>query len=107
MTASKPKSKPAPTGIVDQSYELVGIDTVRPHPRNVNEGNVVAIAQSMKANGFYGALRVQRSSGHICAGNHSWLAAKEIGLKQVPVIFLDISDDAALRVMLNRQPDGA
>jgi len=95
--AAKSSSKPK---VVEQAYEIVSVDAVRPHPRNVNEGNIDAIAASMRANGFYGALRVQRSSGHICAGNHSWRAAKEIGLKQVPVIYLDITDDQALRIML-------
>jgi len=86
--------------LIEQAYEIVPIDAIRPHPRNVNEGNVAAIAESMRVNGFYGALRVQRSTGYIVAGNHSWKAAKEIGLTAVPVIFLDIDDDHALRLML-------
>jgi DNA modification methylase/ParB-like chromosome segregation protein Spo0J len=95
MAVKTPKAK-----LLDQAYEIVSIDAVRPHPRNVNQGSIQAITESMRANGFYGALRVQRSTGHIVAGNHSWMAAKEIGLKQVPVIYLDIDNDAALRVML-------
>jgi ParB-like chromosome segregation protein Spo0J len=87
--------------LIEQAYEVVSIDAIKPHPRNVNEGNLAAIGDSMRTNGFYGALRVQRSTGYIVAGNHSWAAAEEIGLTAVPVIFLDIDDDAALRVMLS------
>ena len=99
--ARKVKSPPAAgPRLVDQAYEVVPIDSVFPHPRNVNEGCVPAIAESMRVHGFYGALRVQRSSGYIVAGNHSWRAAKEIGIELVPVIMLDVSDDTALRLML-------
>lgn len=100
MPSKKKPAPPAGPRLVDQAYEVVPIDSVRPHPRNVNEGDVPAIAESMRAHGFYGALRVQRSSGYIVAGNHSWRAAKELEYLSVPVIMLDVSDDQALRLML-------
>src|ERR1700722_394833 len=98
--SSKSRESSAGPRLVDQTYELVSIDSVRPHPRNVNEGDLAAIAESMRVHGFYGALRVQRSSGYIVAGNHSWAAAKEVGIEKVPVIMLDVDDDTALRLML-------
>ena len=62
--------------IASQDYELVPIDAVRPHPRNVNHGNVDVIVESIKTNKFFGCLNVQRSTGYILAGKHRWLAAK-------------------------------
>lgn len=61
-------------------FEVVPIDSVRPHPQNPRRGNVDAIAQLIRANGFRGALVVQRSTGYILAGNPRWLAAKKAGL---------------------------
>lgn len=88
-------------------FEVVPIDSVRPHPQNPRRGNVDAIAQLIRANGFRGALVVQRSTGYILAGNHRWLAAKKAGLKEIPVVWEDCDDETALRHLLadNRSSD--
>jgi len=51
----------------------------------------------------------QRSTGHILAGNHRYLAAIEAGLNEVPVIWVDVDDDRALRILLadNKTNDDA
>ncbi|WP_139806694.1 hypothetical protein [Deinococcus hopiensis] len=51
---------------------LVPVSDLKPHPRNPNVGNVDVIAESIKVNGFYGALVVQKSTGYILKGNHTW-----------------------------------
>lgn len=91
--------KPAP-GIAKQEYELVPIAAIQPHPRNVNVGNVAAIVESIRANQFFGACLVQRSSGNILAGKHRWLAAQECGLEVIPVIWAEVDDKTALRMVL-------
>lgn len=84
-----------------QRYEpAVPIDSIHPHPENVNEGDVGAITESLDANGWYGAVLVQESSGRIIAGKHRWLSAKHQGRETVPVIFIDVDDDRARRIML-------
>lgn len=92
---------------VDQHYEVVPIDEVRPHPDNPRRGDVDRLAVSIDRNGFYGACVVQRSTGYILAGNHRWLAAKARGLIQVPAIFVDVDVDQARRIMVadNRMSD--
>jgi 3'-phosphoadenosine 5'-phosphosulfate sulfotransferase (PAPS reductase)/FAD synthetase len=85
---------------VHQDYELVPIDTIQPHPRNVNQGDVGAVIESIRHNRFYGAVLVQRSRNWIIAGKHRWLAAKECGLLTVPVIWADVDDEEAVRIML-------
>jgi hypothetical protein len=52
------------------------------------------------ANGFFGALVVQRSTGHILVGNHRWKAARESNLSTVPVLYIDVDDGRALRILL-------
>lgn len=85
----------------------VKIADLRPHPRNPREGDVGAIYQSIEANGFYGAVIAQKGSGYILAGNHRYKAAIESGATTLPVIWLDVDDEAALRVLLadNRTND--
>jgi ParB-like chromosome segregation protein Spo0J len=87
--------------------DTVEIDEVRPHPKNVRQGDIGAITESLKAHGQYRAIVAQRSSGHIVAGNHTWKAAKALGWKQISVHWLDCDDETAIRVMLadNRAND--
>lgn len=93
--------------LASQSYELVRVERLLPHPENPRKGDVDAIGKSVEANGFYGAVVAQRSSGHILAGNHRFLAAKASGGAEVPVIWVDCDDKTARRILLadNRTND--
>jgi len=93
--------------IINQAVETAPVDAVRPHPRNPRQGDIGAIHQSIEANGFYGAVVAQRSTGFILAGNHRWQAARHAGATEVPVIWVDVEDDHALRILLadNRTND--
>lgn len=95
--------------IAQQDYQLVSPFGVQVHPQNPRRGDVMAIADSIKANGFYGAIVVQRSTGYAIAGNHRLLAARRLSMQQVPVVVVDVDDDTALRIMLrdNRISDQA
>lgn len=65
---------------VIQRYEpKVRLDRLATHPENPRQGDVAAIAASIETNGFYGAVVAQKSSGHVLAGNHRLLAARERG----------------------------
>lgn len=86
--------------IIPQEYEMVSVDALKPHERNVNQGDLGAIVQSIDANGFYGAVVAQQSTGKILAGNFRWRAAISQGLKFIPVLWLDVDDAAALRILL-------
>jgi ParB-like chromosome segregation protein Spo0J len=93
----------APAGgvrILNQETVLVSVDAVRPHPRNVNEGDRAAIRESLKENGFWGSLIVQRSTGYILAGKHRWEEATAAGYAELPVTYVDVDDATALRIML-------
>jgi ParB-like chromosome segregation protein Spo0J len=71
-----------------------------PHPENNNNGDIDEIDTSIEINGMYRPIMVQDSTGYILAGNHTWMALAGRGAQRVPVIRLDVDDDAALRILL-------
>lgn len=79
---------------------MVDIDSVCPHPDNYNNGDIDAIAESIEVNGMYRPIYVQRSTGYIVAGNHTWYACKQLDATQIPVGYLDGDDIATLRTMV-------
>lgn len=79
---------------------LVDIDAVQCHPENYNNGDVDSIVASIETVGFYNVIKVQAATGYIVAGNHSWMACKELGAEKVPVVYLDITDAQARQMML-------
>jgi DNA modification methylase len=87
--------------IINQgAADLVAMSKLECHPRNVQEGDVGAIYRSIMCNGFYGALVAQQSTGYVLVGNHRLRAAQLAGLARVPVFYVDVSDEQALRIML-------
>ncbi|MFD0478024.1 ParB/RepB/Spo0J family partition protein [Nonomuraea thailandensis] len=93
MSASMP-------AIVSQTYRMVPVADLEPHPDNPHQGDVDVIAKSIEKNGFYGTILVQKSRMRIIAGEHRWRGAKAKGLGQVPALILDVDDAAALRILL-------
>lgn len=83
------------------------ITQFKTHPRNVRQGDVGAITESLNAHGQYRAIVVQKSTGYVLAGNHTLLAAKSLGWPQIAATFVDCDDDQALRILLvdNRAND--
>lgn len=78
----------------------VSVHELQLHPRNVRQGDVGAIAESLKQNGQYRPIVVQKSTGYVLAGNHTLKAAKALGWETVAATFVDVDDDAALRILL-------
>jgi ParB family chromosome partitioning protein len=93
---------------IPQRYEpAVPLDTLTEHPANPRRGRLPAIRESMEHHGFVGAVYVQESTRRIVAGNHRARTARALGLAAVPVLWLGLDDDQALRVLLvdNRASD--
>lgn len=93
--------------MIPQELADVPLDQIQEHPRNPRRGDVATIARSIESNGWYGAVLVQRSTGYILAGNHRYQAAQAQGLARLPVLWLDVDDALALRILLadNRTSD--
>jgi len=86
--------------ILNQQSETVAISALKEHPRNPNRGDVDAIESSIHENGFYGAVVAQKSTGYILAGNHRYKAAQQAGAQSLPVIWVDVDDTKALKILL-------
>jgi ParB-like chromosome segregation protein Spo0J len=85
---------------LNETSQTVDIGSIQPHPDNPRRGDVDSIAESIEANGFYGYVVVQKSSGNIIAGSHRWVAANKVGMTEIPAVFLDVDDDHAKRILL-------
>ncbi len=93
--------------LLPSDYQLVDVTSLSLHPDNARKGNIERLEESIKVNGFYGALVVQRSTNHIVVGNHRYQAAVNLGLSELPVLFVDVDDNEARRLLLvdNRSND--
>jgi len=91
--------------IVEQAVVLLGED--HPRPRNPRRGNVAAIKQSLERNGQYRPIVVNRRSMEVLAGNHTLLAARELGWEEIAATFVDVDEEQARRILLvdNRTND--
>lgn len=89
------------------TVEQTPLGDLRPYPGNARRGDVDAIAESMRVNGQYAPLVVQRSTGHVLVGNHRLRAAQKLGWPSVQVTYLDVDDEGARRIVLadNRTAD--
>ncbi|MET8956986.1 ParB/RepB/Spo0J family partition protein [Streptomyces sp. NPDC004129] len=103
----------APARIPESLLPLaVPIDDLTEYHRNPRTGDVDAIAESLRVNGQYKAIVVNRGThtgrpGEILAGNHTWAAAKQLGWEQIAATFVDVSDEDAARIVVvdNRTSD--
>jgi len=93
--------------MLTQEFEQTPVSKLKVHPRNARKGVVSSIAESIDHNGFFGTIVAQRSTGHILVGNHRYLAAKERKMDSVPVMWVDVDDDHAIKILLadNRTND--
>jgi len=78
----------------------VPIGSVRPHPSNPNAGDVGAISVSLEQFAQYAPIVVQRSTGHIVKGNHTYLAARALGWTEIAANVMDLDDTQALAVLV-------
>ncbi len=87
--------------------EQVAIDLLKPDPanaRNISRSELDALTRSMREFGFVEPVLVRRSDAVVIGGHQRLLAARRLGLKVVPVIWLDLSQEEArlLGLALNR-----
>ncbi|GHE84494.1 hypothetical protein GCM10014715_45700 [Streptomyces spiralis] len=103
----------APARIPESLLPLaVPIDELAEYHRNPRSGDVDAIADSLRVNGQYKAIVVNRGThtgrpNEILAGNHTWAAAKQLGWEQIAATFVDVTDEDAARIVVvdNRTSD--
>ncbi len=87
--------------------EIVEIATLKSYPKNPRRGDVEEIAQSLKVNGQYKPIVVNRRDQTILAGNHTWRAARSLGWTHIAITYVDVDDYGAQKIVLadNRTSD--
>ena len=90
-----------------QAMVAIFIDELKPHPRNVRQGDIGAISVSLETFGQYRPIIYQKNTKHIIAGNHTWKAAKQLGWETINAEPFDCDNDTALRILIadNRATD--
>lgn len=90
----------------------VSVEELNLYHRNPRLGNVEAIAESLKANGQYRAIVVNKGTHtnrpmEVLAGNHTLKAARQLEWETVLAHVIDVDEDAATRIVLvdNRASD--
>lgn len=70
------------------------------YPENPNRGNVEEIRVSIRENGFWGVLVVQKSRMRIAIGNHRFQAGQKEGMTTFPCQVCDLTDDETRELLL-------
>ena len=111
-TVEKKNSEPV---IIEKVVEKKGVETLkitevepnREQPRkNYNEDALLELADSIKQYGVIQPLIVQKKADHyeIIAGERRWRAAKMAGIKEIPVIIKDYSDQQVMEIARALKP---
>jgi DNA modification methylase len=91
----------------DLCIEHVAPDTLLPYagnPRTISAGQMAALQRSIRQFGFVDPLVVRRADRTVIGGHQRLEAAKTLGLKTVPVVFVDLTESEAslLNIALNK-----
>ena len=86
---------------------MVAIDKLKAdpaNPRHISPEELDALTKSMAEFGFVDPVIARREDGTVISGHQRLVAARRLGLKLVPVIYLDLSREKArlLGLALNR-----
>lgn len=100
------REEPWMPSLLDQ-IKCVPVGTLIPYPGNPRHGNIAAISESLRENLQYAPLVVQASTRYVLAGNHTLEAAQRLGWPEIDVVFIDVGDDRARRILVssNRTAD--
>ena len=88
---------------VESSLRITELEPNRDQPRKqFNEDALHDLAESIKQHGVLQPILVQKRDNYyeIIAGERRWRAAKIVGLKEVPVIIKDFTEQEIVEVAL-------
>lgn len=87
---------------------IVPIESVTLHPANPRRGRIHLIAESLERWGQIRPILVNKATGQIVAGNHTTLAARELGWTHIAVVSEQFDSEESARDYLladNRLPE--
>lgn len=102
-TAKKKSTKKETTETPDTMIKISLVEPNREQPRkHFDEDGLLELAESIKQYGILQPLLVQDKNGYyeIIAGERRWRAAKLAGLKEVPVIVRNLSEQQIVEISL-------
>jgi len=75
--------------------------------RNPRQGDVGALVESLRYHGQYRPIVVNSRTSEVLAGNHTLMAAVELGWQEIAATYVDVDEDQAARIVLidNRAND--
>lgn len=79
----------------------LGLKDIKPHPKNVNIGDMDAIAESIEELGMFDPLIWNRRNGMLVTGHHTWLSTRKMGWTSWDVIVVDVDEETHVRMMLS------
>jgi DNA modification methylase len=96
-----------PMNSTTMQIEHVDIESLRPdaaNPRKISDAELEALTRSLREWGFVQPVLVRRADNIVIGGHQRLLAARRLGLKTVPVLFLDLTGEQSrlLNVALNQ-----
>ena len=86
--------------IIVKRTESVPIKSVKTYDQNPRIGNIDLIAESLDTSGQFKPIVVNERTGMILAGNHTYLAARKLGWKDIYASYVDVDDETAKRIVL-------
>ncbi|MCZ7661877.1 MAG: ParB N-terminal domain-containing protein [Thermoleophilia bacterium] len=101
-----PKTAPRAAGPA-LTIEQVPLDTLRPdaaNPRRITDSELEALTRSIQEFGMVDPVIARREDRTVIGGHQRMSAARKLGMKEVPVIYLDLGQEQArlLNVALNK-----
>lgn len=99
---NKPKDDLKLEGRFEAKVPLRGLNYYHKNPRR---GNVEKVAESLKANGQFKPIVVNVGThtgrgNEVLAGNHTTKAARSLGWKTIDVMWVDVTEEHARRIVL-------
>lgn len=83
-----------------ETSKVVPIDSVKPAKVNPRRGDVELIRESLRTNGQYRAIVVNKRNDEILAGNHTYRAAKEEGWSEIAISYVSATPAQARKILL-------
>jgi ParB-like chromosome segregation protein Spo0J len=105
-----PPAPPEPLPPLNEHSIIVATDLMFPigdlvpFHRNPNKGDVDLIEESIEVNGFFDRVLANVGTltgrpNEILAGNHRWLADRKAGATHIPVDFVDVDEQRAIKIV--------
>ena len=88
------------TEILGRKIVMEQVVSLSEHPANPRQGDLGALVETITENGYIVPVVAQTSSRYVIDGNHRLKAARQLGMTEIPVVWVDVDDDRALRHLL-------